>query len=178
MVSIGLLADFNVQNLAALLQRNSSDNQVTCVQAPFNQTMSILLNSEAEFWSLAYDAVVLWTFPDIAVPSFSKVLSFEEYSLEDLLQEVNSFAGLVERIPERVRTIFIPSWSVPRMDRGWGPLDLINGVGVANALMRINLALADLLGWNRRVVLLDSWRWLCAAGAGAYSPRLDRKSVV
>lgn len=110
--------------------------------------------------------------PDRAVPSFSKVLGFEEYSLTELLQEVGAFAELVERISEKVHTIIMPSWVAPGMERGWGALDLANGVGIGNALMRMNLALADRFEGNRRVVLLDADRWMRTAGAGAFSPKL------
>lgn len=171
-ISIGLLADFNVQNLAVLLRKNAQSCEVNCVQAPFGQTVNVLLDIKVEFWSAPHDALVLWTLPERAVPAFRKVLSFEKYSLEELLKEVDSFAGLVQRIPEAVRAIFIPSWIVPGMERGWGPMDLANGVGVANALMRMNLRLADLFWHDRRVVLLDSYRWVSAAGEGAYNPKL------
>jgi FkbH-like protein len=171
-LSLGLLADFNVQNLAVLLRKNTQRYEVSCVQAPFGQTVNVLLDPKGDFWSVPYDAVVLWTLPERAVPSFGRVLSFEQYLLEELLKEVDSFAELVERIPARVRAILIPSWIAPGMERGWGPLDLVNGFGIANALMRMNLRLADRLGQNRGVVLLDSYRWMSTAGAGAYNPKL------
>lgn len=171
-VAIGLLADFNVQNLSALLQNGKRRYKVGCDQAPFAQTISLLLDHRAEFWSASLDAVVLWTLPERAVPSFSNVLGFEKYSLTELLQEVGAFADLVERVPDKVHTIFVPSWTSPGAERGWGPLDLVNNVGVSNALMRMNLALADRFEGNRRVVLLDANRWMTAAGAGAFSPKL------
>jgi FkbH-like protein len=168
-VSLGLLSDFNIQNLAALLQKNAG---ISCMRAPFGQIETLLLDPRAEFWATAYDAVVLWISPNRAVPSFNKVLSFEEYFVEDLLREVDSFAAVLERVPETVATTLVPSWIVPSMERGWGPLDLTNGLGVANALMRMNLRLADALESNSRVVLLDAHRWITAAGAGAYNPKL------
>ena len=171
-VSIGLLADFNVQNLSVLLQKSNRRYKVDCAQAPFGQTSSLLLDHEANFWLASYDAVVLWTMPERAVPSFIKVLGFEEYSPTELLREVGAFAELVERISEKVHTIIIPSWVAPGMERGWGALDLANGVGISNALMRMNLALADRFEGSRRVVLLDADRWMRTAGAVAFSPKL------
>jgi FkbH-like protein len=171
-VSIGLLADFNVQNLAVLLQKNAQHYELSCAQGPFSQTMRVLLDPGSEFWSSPYEAVVLWTLPERAISSFSKVLSFERYSMEVLLDEVDSFAKVVEQIPGSVRTILIPIWVVPCMDRGWGPLDLGHGVGIADALMQMNLRLASRLGQHLRVVLLDSYRWMSTAGPGAYNPKL------
>ncbi len=170
--SLGLLADFNVQNLAILLQKNAERQRVKCVQGPFGQTLNVLLDSRADFWSAPHDAVVLWTAPDRAVPSFSKALAFEKYDVDDLLKDVDAFASLVEQIPLSIPTILIPSWTVPGIERGWGALDLVNGVGIANALMRMNLALADRFAQDRRIVILDSNRWMNAAGAGAYNPKM------
>jgi len=167
-LSIGLLADFNVQNLAVLLQKGST--APSCICASFGQTVNLLLNPKAGFWSSPYDAVVLWTAPEHAVPSFNKVVASEQSSPEDLVKDVDAFAGLLQHIPDTVQTILLPSWM--RMQPGWEPLDLRNGVGVANALMRMNLRLAEVLEHDRRIVVLDSHRWINAAGATAYDPRL------
>jgi FkbH-like protein len=171
-LTIGLLSDFNAQNLAALLQKNEQQTQVNCVLGPFGQTTSILLDAKVDFWSKPYDALVLWTLPDRAIPAFQKALSFQGYDPAELLDEVNAFADLVRGIPGSVRTILIPTWVAPGIERGWGPLDLTSGVGVAYALQRMNLALADRLGKDRRVVLLNSEPWMVAGGATAYNPRL------
>jgi FkbH-like protein len=168
--SLGLLADFNVQNFVALLQKGGRGSELHCVSGPFGQTINLLLDPKAEFWLASYEALVLWTLPERAIPTFGKVLLCEEYDQEDLLKEVDAFAGMVERIPGTVRTVFIPSWTAPAAERGWGTLDLT--VGVANALMRMNLQLAARLEKNRRVVLLDAQRWLTADGVGAYNPKL------
>lgn len=46
-VSIDLLADFNVQNLSVLLQKSSRRYKVACAQAPFGQTINLLLEPAA-----------------------------------------------------------------------------------------------------------------------------------
>src|SRR5580704_6460306 len=62
--SLGLLADFNVQNLAILLRKNAQRHRVNCVLGPFGQTLNVLLDPQSDFWSVSHDAVVLWTAPD------------------------------------------------------------------------------------------------------------------
>lgn len=165
-VSICLLADFNVQNLATLLQNGASGQAVKCVCSPFGQTVNLLLDTKSDFWFGPHDAVVPWTAPERAVPSFNKVLSGEHYSVTELLDEVDAFAALLEGIPDTVRTILVPSWIVS------GALDLTSALGVANALTRMNVRLADASQHNRRVILLDSNRWIASAGAGAFNPKL------
>lgn len=164
-VVIRLLADFNVQNLATLLHNKANYCQVNCVCAPFGQRMNLLLNPAADFWTEPTDALVLWTLPECAVPSFHRVISSGPYTLSGLLEEVDSFAALLDRIPDSVRTIMIPSWIVP------GALDLTIGLSAANALCRMNARLADALQCNRRVILLDSNRWMTTRGR-AFSSKL------
>jgi FkbH-like protein len=169
---IGLLSDFNAHNLAVLLQKNSPPPGARCVIAPYGQTVRLLLDEQAEFWAEPFDALIIWVLPHLAVPGFQRVLSCEQFSMKDLLAEVDSFCALVKRMPEKVRTIIVPSLTAPGVERGLGPLDLVNNVGVASALMQINLRLAEQFEPDRRVIFLDAQRWLGAVGAGAYSPRL------
>jgi FkbH-like protein len=171
-LTIGLLSDFNAQNLAVLLQREAQPLRLVCRQAPYGQTVSILLDTKSEFWTLPYDALIIWTLPGHAVPSFNRAASFEEFSVDELIAEVDVFSAQIQGISASIPTIFIPSWVAPGVDRGVGPLDLTNNVGVANALMRMNLSLADNFERDRRAILLDTQRWLSAAGATAYNPKL------
>lgn len=171
-LTVGLLADFNAQNLAVLLRKQYGSSNLTCRQAPYGQTTGILLDSKSEFWSVPYDAVIIWTVPGLAVPSFNRVASFEEFSVDELAAEVDLFTAQVQRIPAPIGTVFLPSWVTPRTDRGLGPLDLASNAGVANALMRMNLRLADNFEGDRRIILLDTQRWLLTVGATAFNPKL------
>jgi FkbH-like protein len=171
-LTIGLLSDFNIQNLAVLLQKHSGPLSLNCKQAPYGHTTSVLLNGKDDFWSAPYDALIIWTLPDRVIPSFNRVASFEEYSIDALLTEVDSFAAQIREIPKAIRAIFFPSWIAPGVDRGLGPLDLANNVGVANAIIRMNLRLADDFERDRRVIMLDTQRWVSAAGAEAWNPKL------
>ena len=166
---IGLLADFNTQNLAVLLRKNPAAT-VQCFEAEYGQMTRLLLDGNDAFWAEVLDAAVVWSQPQLAVPGFQKILSFEEYPADELLREVDSFCALVKKIPANVRTIFLPSWTVAGGDRGLGPMNLANHAGVTNALMRMNLRLADQFENDRRIILLDANQWL--RGAGADNPKL------
>ncbi len=171
-LTVGLLADFNIQNLAVLLQKRSGPSRLACRQAPYGQTMSVLLNGESEFWSVPYDALIIWTVPGLAVPSFNRVASFEEFSVEELIADVDLFTARIQRIAAAIGTVFLPSWVAPGADRRLGPLDLANNAGVANALMRMNLRLADNFEGDRRIILLDTQRWFSTVGTAAFNPKL------
>lgn len=168
---IGLLSHFNTLNLAACLEKVSDPARLKSVQAPAGEPGAVLLDPSAEFWS-GLDAVVVWTLPQFAVPTFQEALRHQEFSVEDLLTDVDEFAAMLARVPGSVRNILVPSWVSPDPGRGLGPLDLMSDTGATNALMRMNLRLADCCRGERRITLLDSQRWLQAAGPSAYHARL------
>jgi FkbH-like protein len=168
---IALAADFNSSNLAVLLKK-SHEAGIRCVEAPYGQLTRLLLENDHPFWKEAGDAAFLWTLPHLAVPAFEKVLSFEDFSMDELLSQVDSFCGLLSRIPAEVPTVLFPSWVMPSISRGLGPLDLSSQFGAANALARMNDRLVENLRSQSRMVLLDANRWLVHAGASPYSSKL------
>jgi hypothetical protein len=93
---IGVVADFNSHNFCRLLERHSLKFRGGCDAAPFGQTLSVLHSRDAEFWQTLWDALVIWTLPQLAVPEFSKALDWKRFSLEQVMVEVDSFASLVE----------------------------------------------------------------------------------
>lgn len=169
---IGLLSDFNTQNFAALIQKVGAAQQTECVDAPFGQTAQLLLDDGAAFWANPFDAVVVWAMPQIAAPTFQRVLDCESFSVDELLAEVDAFADLVKRAPRDVRAVFVPTFVSLGTGRGLGALDVASNVGIANALMRMNLRLAEQVQTDRRILLLDTQRWLTSAGANSYSAKL------
>jgi FkbH-like protein len=168
---IALAADFNASNLAVLL-RKSREADVHCVEAPYGQLTRLLLDTPHPFWKEVGDAALIWTFPQLAVPEFEKVLSFEEFSTDELLAQVDSFCELLKRIPSEVPTVLLPCWVMPSISRGLGPLDISSSLGVSNALAQMNHRLAENFRGQSRVVLLDTNRWLLHAGADPYSAKL------
>lgn len=168
--TLGLLSDFNVQNFGVLLKKSASG--VRCFTAPYGQTLPLLLDRTAEFWRHPCDALVIWTFPHLVVPSFRRAASFERFSITELMGEVDSFCALVSQVPENIRTVIIPSWTALGFGHSLGPLELAKDLGGTNLLMQMNLRMAERLDRDRRVVLLDAERWLRASGPSAYNPRL------
>jgi FkbH-like protein len=170
---VGLLSDFNTLNLAACLAKVAvGSRSVKCVHGPVGDPRVVLLDSDAEFWKGPLDGLVVWMQPQYAVPTFQKALRHQEFDVEQLLTEVDDFTTMLVNIPQGVRHIVVPSWVAPDSNRGLGPLDLMSNAGVTNALMRMNLRLAERCQAERRLTVLDAQRWLNAGGASAYHPRL------
>jgi len=51
----------------------------------------ILLDASDTSWAEPYEAVLVWTQAELAVPAFQKALAFEEFSADELVREVNIF---------------------------------------------------------------------------------------
>jgi FkbH-like protein len=173
-ILVGVVADFNAQNFARFLERSCRPLRVRCHLAPLGQSLPTLLNHTSEFWETKCDAIILWTFPEQAVPEFNKTLDWMPFSLEELLGQVDEFIAVVEKSTASVPTVILPTWTTHI--HGLGPLEMQNRLGVANTLMRMNLRVADRLEAGSRIILVDAEPWARAAGANAFSPRLWYRS--
>ena len=173
---IGVAADFNSHNFCRLLERNTLKFRGRCGAAPFGQTLSVLHSRDAEFWQTPWDAVVIWTLPQLTVPEFSKALDWKRFSLEQVMAEVDSFASLVEEATASIPSVILPTWELVSYGHGLGSLEMQNQLGVTNTLMRMNLRLADRFESSSRVILLYAQPWQQAGGLNAFSPRLWYRS--
>ena len=163
---VHLVADFNAESLARLLA-NSVLVGVDVTTAPYGQV----------FQSLAVPpgpetTAVVWTQPAAVIETFRHALDFEAVDPERALGEVAAFADAIRRFAAGAKHVFVPTWTLPVFERGYGMLDYRSGVGLAHLLARMNLALADALRDEASVFVLDAQRWMNAAGARAVSPKL------
>lgn len=175
-MNIGIISDFNAQNLAVLIEKRTAGFDGRCQLAPFGQTMPTLLNKEADFWSPKPEALLVWTFPQLAVGEFASALDLQPFSEEQLMAEVDLFAAAIRENTRDVPIVLVPTWVLSANYRSLGVLDFRNGAGIANILSRMNLRLADHFSAERRIVLLDTDRWFRLVGAQAYNPKLWYRS--
>ncbi|MBU8934615.1 MAG: HAD-IIIC family phosphatase [candidate division Zixibacteria bacterium] len=171
-----LLADFTVDNLAGLLTNDETSPHIEAVSAPFGQVVPVLLDDHHECWQPKPDAVVIWTRPQAVIPSFQRVLEFEQVETEEVLGEVDQYAAMIAAASRRTRAVLIPKWTIPQYIRGWGMLDMQSDLGVANLLARMNLRLVDQLAHRQtdssNVFILNASRWMILAGKHACNPKL------
>lgn len=167
-----VISDFNADNLAALLNNAPEPPGVEVRTAPFGQVYQALMGEDPALWGGDPDFAVIWTRPEGVVPSFAAALEYERVGLEQALQEVDQYAELLLGIKERVKYAFIPTWTLPGYHRGYGLLNMKEGLGLANLLMRMNLRLAERLEPAGNLYLLDAQPWIETAGRQAYSPKL------
>jgi len=169
---LALLTDFNAQNLSVLLQKSSKAPGITCREAPYGQIMPLLLDPQSEFWREPYDALLVWALPERALRTFTLLLACEPFSTEQLLEEVDTFCAAIRTACPRANTVLVPTFVAPGVGRGLGMLEFQADAGIARTLLHLNLRMVERLGPDPRVIVLDAQRWLQAAGATAYRPKL------
>jgi FkbH-like protein len=171
-VRVLLIADFTIDNLAGLLANGSDAPAVRAETTPFGQVAQTLMDGTLACWSPRPEAAVVWTRPEAAVPAFRRLLDGEPVGPEALQQDVDAFADLLRSAAPRARAVLVPSWTLPSHVRGLGMRDLRAPAGVAAALLRMNLRLAERLEGASTIYLLNAQRWLEAAGKRAANPKL------
>lgn len=116
------------------------------------------------------DFAVVWTHPESIAPFRDLVLG-REVEAREVLLGVDSLVDRIQEISKSVRCVLVPAWVLPPFERGLGASDLGEG-GVARTLLRMNLHLAEALDGTPGVVVLDTSRWVAAAGPAAMSQKL------
>ena len=166
-----LVSDFNLSNFASYLRNNTEDPPVEVSTTPFGQMMPILLDENADFWKNSPDFAVVWTQPEIAIPSFKDILDFRLVAEKKILEEVKEFATLISDISKKVRFVFVPTWTTYSY-RCFNLLNMKPATGISNILMKINLQLLDSLEKNSNIYVLDAQVWVNNAGKNAFNPKL------
>jgi FkbH-like protein len=167
-----LVADFTIDGLIPFLASGAEAPAMQARVAPFDQVVPTLLDEAAECWRFRPDAAVVWTRPQTVSRAFGRLLNGEPASGEEIVQEVDEFAGLLRQAAGRVAALFVPTWTWPAYDRGLGLLDLDVRLGPAYHRTRMNLRLAEAVAGDRGIYLLDAGRWVSLAGANATNPKL------
>lgn len=166
------ISDFNSENLNALLCNSPVYPDIGMISLPFGQVHQILIDREAQCWKQNVDFAVVWTQPQTIIAGFKRALDFEPVTIPELLEEVKQFCSHIIALQERVKTIFVPAWVQPVTERGLGIADLGDPRGGANLLMRMNLQLTESMREYPGIHVLNTARWVQAAGPQAFSPKL------
>ena len=166
------LSDFNLDNFNSLLANDDAQPPVEVIGTDYGQVRQYLLDPEADCWTEQPDCAVVWARPETVVPTFGRLKNFESVDPSDILDEVDDFANQLMALEDRVDTVLVPSWTTPPKERGLGLLDMQDGIGITNTLMRMNLRLSEALADRTGFFVLNTNRWIQRAGESAYNPKL------
>lgn len=165
-----LISDFNMEIMAGYL-RNHPDGVVGPVRtAPFGQFMQVLSGTIQQDGT--HNAALVWTRPESVSDTYRRARAFERVSVVDALEEVDRFSALLARYAQSVELLFVPTWILPRSFVGHGMLEMQEGLGLTNLLMRMNLRLAEQLANVKNLYLLDAGRWFAADDTRCFDPKM------
>lgn len=68
--------------------------------------------------------------------------------------------------------MLIPLWVIPTHHRGYGSLDMKDGLGLANVLNKMNTRLAENLKEHQNILILNTHKWIESAGKKAFDPKM------
>jgi FkbH-like protein len=162
-----LISDFTVDELVDELAAPIGLPALGASVAPYGQVTQFLMQPPAED---AADFAVVWTRPEISIPSFARVVAYEDVDPAQLAAELAQFATLILRAAAHYKAVFVPTWVQPAWLRGRGMADG-RPSGVTRTLTSLNLQLMEALEGTSNVFVLDAHRWLHGAGRAGHNPR-------
>lgn len=162
-----LISDFTVDELVDELAAPIGLPALGASVAPYGQVTQYLMQPPAED---AADFAVVWTRPEISIPSFARVVAYEDVDPAQLAVELAQFTALILRAAAHYKAVFVPTWVQPAWLRGRGMADG-RPSGVTRTLMSLNLQLMEALEGAANVFVLDAQRWLHGAGRAGHNPR-------
>ena len=169
-----LIADFNIENLASYLNHGKTVPVIEATVAPYGPVVQSLMSgnfSEGRN-DKNLDFISVWTQPQCVSPSFARALNFESVSYEQILKEVDDFCSLIIQRGKYEEYILIASWVIPTNVRGYGLLDLRDGLGLANILNKMNLRMVENLKEQKNIFILNAQKWVESSGNKAFNPKM------
>jgi FkbH-like protein len=167
-----VISDFNIQNFVGYLENDTDFPKVQTAVAPYGQVQQVLIKEDNVLWEDEFDFAIIWTQPQSLFESFNLALNYKKVSIDKLLAEVDEFCSLVIKFADKVKYIFLPIWVLPSYHRGLGMLNMRNGVGIKNMLMRMNLRLSESSDKTKNLYMLDTQRWIELSDEDAFNPKL------
>ena len=163
-----LISDFNLLNLAALLNQGPGEPLVDVRTAPFGQVIQTL----SEGGMNRPDFTVAWTQPQAVLEEVSRVLDGFPVDLPTLEEQVDVYCDLLSGYTHRTDFLIVPTWVIPVSRQGHGGQDLADSFGISRILLHANNRLLQRLSIQPNIVALNASRWMELAGGKAFNPRL------
>jgi len=167
---IVLLSDFDTHNLGLSL-RAMRDDTVEVVAGNYGQIAQHVLDLGDPLWATLADVAVVWTTPQHASPTFRAAFEGESWNPTDLTRDVDAHVDLIARLVGRVGGVLVPTWTIDLRFRNRGLVTTRTGLGVHNALTRMNLRLMEACEKQPGLFVMPMEPGLASAGAAAFSAK-------
>lgn len=164
------ISDFNLMSLAPELKKLDADLRM--VDAPFGQIGQSILDPTSAGWSDEPEVALVWTRPEQAVPAFAPVLAGEAVPVEEVLEGVDAYLGLIGNLQGRVQTVLVPLWILPPERRVYSTHSINDPAGADRLLAEMNRRLQQGLDELGGYYALNTSAWFAKVGASAHSSKL------
>lgn len=171
-----LVGDTTLDHLGRMLERHQDAPALRATAAPYGQVYQILLDPTHTAWTDRPEILVVWTAPQLTLPSVGQMLRFEFESAaavyDRALAEVEQFADAVLQAASHVGLVLVPTWILPAHERWIQTLGWRRGLGLSNLIARANLRLAERFAERENIILLDTQYWQAGLTRSAFDPRM------
>ena len=167
-----VIADFTIDILAGYLNNDEELPRVNAVCTPFGQVFQVLADESHPCWRQHRDFAVIWTRPEGVIESFKRLISYELVPAERIIADVDEYCEALLKLQHRVQFAFVPTWVFSSYHRGYGMLDMKRDIGIANAVMKMNLRLSENLEKASNIYVLNAQKWIETVGNKAFNPQL------
>ncbi len=168
-----VISDFNSGTFSGLLNNDPGSPEIKVVDTPFDQVERVLTDPGMDCWKSKPDIAFVWTMPEKISPSFGKAIDMGKTDINDVLEDVDRYCAMVIAASKRVKYMFHPAWLFLSGAKASGLADMRHNSGVSDILMQMNLRLNKRLSETDNIYVLDSQKWVNAAGIKkAYNPKL------
>jgi len=163
---IYFVADFNVETFARLVTNTALPGSMARIAPAGPVVAALAAGAPGTDW-----ISVVWTRPESVVQQFQRAIAFDQVDVDAALEETRDFAAATARFARSTRATFVLSWVLPPWHRGYGPLEMRPGIGIGSLVARMNLTLAEQLGGESNVFVLDPARWMASVGGRGWSEK-------
>jgi FkbH-like protein len=166
-----LISDSTLTNLSTLLETSLSTPLVQVTDVPFGQHFQVMIEAEHVIWKTQRDVACVLIQPSSISSEYIKAIRCERFDESAVLDEVDEYCLLIERLKDRVNTILVFNWVLPWCDRNRGLLAMKSRVGASQLLFKMNVRLIENLSDVLGSYVLDSMPWIMRGGNAEWNSK-------
>lgn len=172
-VSINIISSFNHSNFVGLL-KNNSNFEWEIDEANYNQLFQTLTNTKDKIWKKHANISLVWATPESISSEFEKLQSQNKTIDSDVIKkDVDYFCSCIKSIKNYSDIVLIPSWILKQPYQSNLATAYSKKLGLQHNLSFMNYYLSKVLGDEKNIYILDSFKWLSNCGIeDAYSTKL------
>lgn len=158
-----ILSDYNLVPFAGYINSNQELYSANCGE--YGQIFQNLINPTNGYWG-----IFILPSPKI-INNYNFAYQWQDFSLEECLEEVNNYADLIIKKANDVDYIFVSSWTDIHLETHSGPLDW-QEKGTKNLISKMNICMSEKFEDINNIFMLDANQWFYGLDEAPFSRKL------